>query len=214
MLLATLLALSLAAPDLDRAPPARPVASVEGGETLGSGGAEVAVSAGFSKVSAAYLQAWSDAVDLGAAASIDWLTSEILAGGLYRSLLWRSGATSAAWSARAGLYSNLGADWAVSANRGGTGVQVSPGLAISRRLASGLLSLRADVPLTVTFDRGGGYAVGLQGAVVFETPLWGDLLVGARAGGGALWSTSDAPFGGDSPRAVLDLAALLTYRLF
>ena len=213
-MLAPLLALSLAAAG-DRAMSAAPTfASLEGGEPLGVGTTEAVFSAGYSVLSATWAQGLSDAVDFGALIDFDWTTSEVLLGGLYRSLVWRSGVASLALRARGGFYADFGATWAASANRSDAGLQVAPGVALAVRSARGILSVAADAPLTVTFSRGGGYAAGLRGSVAFETPLWGDLLAGARAGVGATWSGEGAPFARDSPRAVLDLAALLTYRLF
>jgi hypothetical protein len=94
------------------------------------------------------------------------------------------------------------------------GLQVRPGVALSWRTSRGVLSVAGEVPLTLTFQRGGGHLAGLEGSVAFETPLWGDLLAGARVGVGGLWSGSGAPFANDSPRTLLDLSALLTYRIF
>ncbi len=66
----------------------------------------------------------------------------------------------------------------------------------------------------MTFQRGGGYSVALKGDAAFETPLWGDLLAGARVGVGSLFSGGGAPFANDSPRLLVELTALLTYKLF
>jgi hypothetical protein len=213
-MLAPLLALSLAAAG-DRAMSEAPgFATLQGGETLGVGNTEAVFAAGYSTLSASWAQGLSDAADYGAVLDFDWTTSELLLGGLYRTLLWRSGAASVALRARGGLYADFGATWAASANRSDAGLQAAPGVALALRSARGVLSIAADLPLTLTFSRGGGYAAGLRGSIAFETPLWGDLLAGARAGVGGTWSGSGAPFARDSPRATLDLAALLTYRLF
>ena len=214
MLLPLLLSLSLAAGD-DRAISAAPrFASLQGGETLGVGTTEAAFAAGFSKVSATWAQGLSDAVDLGAVLDFDWVTTELLLGGLYRLLLSPKGDTSSfAARLRGGLYADFGATWAASENRSDAGVQLAPGLAVSWRTARGVLSLAGDVPLTITFERGGGWAVEVRGSAAFETPLWGDLLAGARAGVGERWSGSGAPFANDSPRTTVELTALLTYRI-
>jgi hypothetical protein len=213
-MLAPLLALALLAAG-DRAIPDAPrFPSIQGGETLGVGGTEATFAAGFSKLSAAWVQGLNETVDYGAALDFDWLSSEVVLGGVYRSLLWREGNASLAWRARGGLYADFGATYAISSNRSDAGLQVTPGLALSWRTARGVLSVAGDVPLTLTFERGGGYLVGLRGSVAFETPLWGDLLAGARVGAGGLWSGSGAPFATDSPRALLDLSALLTYKVF
>ena len=93
-------------------------------------------------------------------------------------------------------------------------MQVAPGLALSRRFPRGILSAALDGRFDLTFSHEGGQALGVRGTVAFETPLWGDLLAGARVGVGGLWSFAGAPFIGESPRALVDLSALLTYRLF
>jgi hypothetical protein len=214
MLLSCALALSLAAAADRSMTAAPPFASLQGGEVLGGGNTEVAFSAGYSTLSAAWAQGLTESVDYGAVLDFDWTTSELLVGGLYRTLTWRSGNASAAIRARGGLYADFGTTWTQSANRSDAGLQVAPGVAISLRTARGVLSAAADLPLTVTFERGGGYAVALKGSVAFETPLWGDLLAGARVGVGELWSGSGAPFANDSPRTLVDLSALLTYKIF
>jgi hypothetical protein len=214
MVLAAVVALSLAAADAGSISPVPEFASLQGGEPLGTGHSELALTAGYSALSATYAQAISDAVDAGAVLEMDWVTSEAFVGGLYRSLLWRSGATSVGWRARAGLYGDFGASWAIDGNRSDTGVQLAPGIALSHRMQRGILSLAADVPFTVTMQRGGGVMLAPRAYVAFETPLWGDLLAGARMGAGGLFAGSGAPFAANSPRATLDFSALLTYRLF
>lgn len=219
MLAPLLVAAALAAAASD-APEARVIpegprfASLQGGETLGVGGSEVVLAAGFSTLSAAYAQGLGDWYDLGAQVELDWLTGEVFAGGLYRQLAWRFGDTFVALRARAGLYVDAGATWAISTNRSAVGIQAVPGLAVSRRFARGTLSAAVDSRIDLTFSDQGGRAVGVKGTVAFETPLWGDLLAGARVGVGGLWSYSGAPFASDSPRTLVDLSGLLTYRLF
>jgi hypothetical protein len=213
MSLAPLLALALAAADGSSVHLQSRPGSLQGGETLGVGGSVAVFSAGFSTMSAAYAQGHSNMADYGAQLELDWLTTEFFAGGIYRQLTWRLGEVYVSWRARAGLYGDLGSTWATSTNRSGAGLQLAPGLALSRRFPSGVLSASADVPLDFIFSRGGGLAVGVRGSVSFETPLWGDLLVGARAGAAGLGSTGGAPFANDSPRGMIDLSVLLTYRL-
>lgn len=217
MLATALLAVALvAAPASEpQVIPAGPrFASLQGGETLGVGGSEAVFSGGFSTLSVAYAQGMNDANDVGAQIEIDWLTGEFFLGPTFRQLTWRFGDTFISWRARAGLYLDAGASWAIQTNRSAVGVQVVPGLALSRRFERGILSAALDGRFDLTFSREGGQALGVLGTVAFETPLWGDLLAGARAGVGSLWSFAGAPFAGTSPRTVVDLSALLTYRLF
>jgi hypothetical protein len=207
-------AVAAASPDALAIPEGPRFASLQGGETLGVGGSEAVLAAGFSTFSAAYAQGLNDWNDLGAQVELDWLTGELFAGGLFRQLTWRFGDTFISWRARAGLYFNAGATWAIASNHSAVGIQAVPGLALSRRFARGTLSAAIDGRIDLTFSDQGGRAVGVKGTVAFETPLWGDLLAGARVGLGGLWSYAGAPFVGDSPRTLLDLSALLTYRLF
>jgi hypothetical protein len=215
-MLAPLLAAALlaAGSDVSAIPEGPRFASLQGGETLGARGSELALSAGFSTLAVAFARGFTDANDLGAQVEIDWLTGELFAGGLYRQLAWRSGGTFVSWRARAGLYFDAGATWAVSTNRSATGVQAMPGLAVSRRIARGTISAAVDGRIDLTWSNPAGHAVGVKGSVAFETPLWGDLLAGARAGVGGLWSYAGAPFSADSPRTLVDVSALFTYRLF
>ena len=207
-------ALAAAVPDARAIPEGPRFASLQGGETLGVGGSEAVLAAGFSTFSATYAQGLNDSNDLGAQIELDWLTGEIFAGGIYRQLTWRFGDTFISWRARAGLYVDAGATWAIASNGSAIGLQAVPGLAVSRRLARGTLSAALDGRVDLTFSNQGGHAVGVKGTVAFETPLWGDLLAGARVGLGGLWSYDGAPFAGDSPRTLVDVSALLTYRLF
>jgi len=165
-------------------------------------------------LSASWAQALSDAADAGALLDFDLASTELVAGGLYHQIAWRSGDVAVSWRAKGGFYADFGSTWVYEANRSDTGIRVTPGLAASTQTKRGLLALGVDFPFTFTFGRGGGFALGVLGAISFETPLWGDLSAGARVGGGALWSYSGAPFASDSPRALVDIAALLTYRLF
>lgn len=215
MTLAPLLALVVAAaePEAPPAPVPARLASLQGGETLGAGGSIAVATAGYSTLSAAYAQGLSSASDYGLQLELDWLTTELFAGGLYRQLTWRSGELFVSWRARAGLYADMGSTYAVDRNDAAVGVQLAPGIAVSRRFSRVIASLAGDVPMDVTFARGGGFALAVRGAAAFETPIAPDLLAGVRAGGGALFSAGGAPFTNDSPRGFLDFSILLTYRL-
>jgi len=218
MLATALLAAALVAapaPEPRVIPSAPRFASLQGGETLGVGGSEAVFSGGFSTLSAAYAQGVNDSNDIGGQLELDWLTGELFLGPTFRQLTWRFGDTFVSWRARAGLYLNAGATWAFSTNHSAVGVQVVPGLALSHRYPRGILSVALDGRFDLTFSSSeGGQALGVIGTVAFETPLWGDLLAGARVGVGGLWSFAGAPFANSSPRTIVDLSVLLTYRLF
>ncbi len=103
MLVAPLLALALVASG-DRAVAQAPrFASLEGGETLGVGNTEVALAAGYPRLSATWAQGFTESDDYGAVFDLDWVTSEMLLGGMYRRIAWRSGDTAVAFRARGGI---------------------------------------------------------------------------------------------------------------
>jgi hypothetical protein len=187
--------------------------SLLSGSTLGDGGALVVATAGFPFLSAAYAQGVSPGLDAGAQLEIDWVTSELFAGGLLRRALLREGDVDVAFRGRAGLYGDLGAQWAYERNRSDAGLQVAPGLVASIALQRGVASLSVDLPLTLTVARGGGVGFAPRVGLAFETPLYGEWSAGVRVGG--LWQVASggAPFAHD-PRGSVDAAALLTYRLF
>ncbi len=193
--------------------PLRRLGSLQGGEPLGPGGTIVSFTAGYTTLSATFAQGFSAGADYGAQLELDWRTTEVVAAGLWRQTVWRSGPLLLAWRVRGGFYGDLGSTWSVTSNRSDGGFQVRPGLAASARLAGDhLFSLAVDAPFDFTFSRGGGFATGLRAAASFETALQRDVAVGLRAGGGALWSVGGAPFANESPIGLIDISVLLTYQ--
>jgi hypothetical protein len=215
-MLASLAALLLAAADPSEGPvrmaPGE-VPSLLSARTLPDGGSAALFTAGFPFLSASYAQGVSSGLDLGGQVELQWLTSELFAGGTLRMVTRRSGAWDVAFRARAGLGADLGTTWAVERNRSDAGLQLAPGVVASMTSAPGVLSLSADAPLTFTVKRGGGVVLAPRVGVAFETPLYGPWYAGARAGG--YWHVA----GGGAPlashgRGFVDFSALLTYRLF
>lgn len=188
------------------------IVSLQGGETLGAGGSLFAVAVGYSTFSAAYAQGFSRSSDLGGQLEFDWATSELFAGLLYRRLVARSDEASIALRFRGGFYADAGGKWMVTDHRSAAGIQFMPGVALSQRLADGMVSVVAEAPFDLTFAGSGGLGLGIRGAAAFEMPLGGDVTFGGRLGVGALWSQGSAPFEADSPRALLDLSLLVSYR--
>jgi hypothetical protein len=192
---------------------AQELPSLLSGATLGDGGSVLVATGGFPFLSASYAQGLSPGLDAGAQVEIDWVTSELFAGGLLRRAIGRQGDLDLALRGRAGVYGDLGADWAYGRNRADAGLQVAPGLVLSAALLRGVVSLSADLPLTLTTARGGGVVLAPRAGLAFETPLYGEWSAGVRVGG--LWhvASGGAPLA-HHPRGSVDLAALLTYRLF
>jgi hypothetical protein len=214
---AALLAVAFAAPPAAPAP-ARMAGgafpSLVSAQTLGDGGSAVLLGAGFPRLTAAYAQGISPGTDLGAQLELDWITTELFAGGTLRRALARAGDLDVAARARAGLYANFGADWVAERNRTDAGLQLAPGAVVSLALRRGTtLSLSADLPLTLTTRRDGGLAVAPRAAIALETPLFGDWSAGASLGAQWQAATGGAPFAGH-PRGSVELTALLTNRLF
>ena len=214
---AALLAAALAAaPVADR--PSRmssdaEVPSLLAARTLGDGGSALLVGAGVPFLSAAYAQGLTSGLDLGAQLELDWVTTELFAGGTVRQAVWRSGALDVAVRGRAGLGADFGSTWWVDRNRADAGLQLAPGIVASATFRPGVLALGLDAPTTITTRRGGGLVFAPRTALSFETPLFGEWSAGARVGGRWHTATGGAPLA-RHPRAFIDFAALLTYRLF
>ena len=175
-------------------------------------GGSVAVAwAGFANLGAAYAQGVTDADDLGGQVDLDWATTELRLGGFYRRPLGRLGG----WDlgARMGVawYVNFGSTWAREANAPDRGVELAPAVVVSRPLSGGVLHVGADLPLTLTFWREGGFVFRPRLALGYEVSLWSDVALGARISGG--WRTG----GGDAPltatRGELGFLLTATYRV-
>jgi hypothetical protein len=203
-----------AAPD-PGAPPRAGLAlpSLLSAETLGDGGSAVLLGAGVPFLTAAYAQGLSPGLDAGALLEVDFLTSELFLGGTLRRSLARGGDFDAALRARAGGWACLGSEWVVDDNPSDAGLQLAPGAVLSAALRRGVLSLSADLPLTITTRRGGGVGFAPRAGLAFETPLYGDWTAGARLGAQWQVGSGGAPRAGD-PRGAFELSALLTHRLF
>lgn len=236
-LAATLAALALSAPPPEGAPPPPPAAagppaaaapaeaapaapapaprlpSLAGGAALRRGGAAWAFGLGWPLAFAAYAQGAGDADDLGAALEIDWPASEFFLAGLWRREIAGGGGSHLGLRLKLGLYACFGATWAWSDNRPDLGAQLAPGLAWSLDTPSGVLAVVGDVPITWTFKRGGGWIAAPRLAVSFETPLWSEVSLGARAAAGLRGAGGDAPGSGDD-RFLVEVTVLATWHPF
>jgi hypothetical protein len=188
--------------------------SLVSGETLGAGGSALLATAGFPTLGVAWAQGVTPTLDAGAALELDVALSELFVGPTVRVGLARRGATAIAFSARAGYYADLGADWVVSRNRANDGVQLAPGIAMSTRSpAGGLVTAAFELPITATI-RHGGTVVMPRFSASYEAPLYGDLSIGARVGASVRAASGGAPLADRDARFAVSLGALLTYRIF
>ncbi len=201
------------APQVSAAAPGQRVPSLQGGASLGAGAATWSFGLGWPYLLATYAQGVGDRDDLGGGLEVDWASSEFLVGGLWRRELAGGGGSHLGLRLRLGVYACFGATWIWSDNRSDLGVQLSPGVAWSLDTPSGVLSVGGDVPVTWTFERGGGWIAGARLAVSFETPLWSDVSVGARTGGSLRGAGGGAPGAGDD-RFQFELTILASWHPF
>ncbi len=190
-----------------------PLPSLQGGASLGRGGVTWAFGLGWPLAFGTYAQGIGDRDDLGGGLEVDWASSEFLLSGLWRREIARAGGSHLGLRVRLGLYACFGATWVWSDNPSDLGIQLSPGLAWSLDTPSGVLSVGGDVPLTWTFERGGGWIAAPRLAVSFETPLWTDVSLGARAGAGLRGAGGGAP-GADQDRFQVEVTVLATWHPF
>jgi hypothetical protein len=194
-------------------PPAPRLASLAGAAALGRGGAAWAFGLGWPLAFAVYAQGVEERDDLGAALEVDWPASEFVVAGLWRREIAGGGGSHLALRLRLGLYACFGATWAWSDNRSDLGAQLAPGLAWSLDTASGVLAVGGDVPMTWTFHRGGGWMAAPRLGISFETPLWSEVSLGARAAAGLRGAGGGAPGAGED-RVLVEVTILATWHPF
>lgn len=203
---------ALPGPAAPAAPAAR-LPSLLDGAALGRGRAASTFGLGWPLAFAAYGQGVGERDDLGAMLEIDWAASEFLLAGLWRREIARGGGSHLALRLRLGFYSCFGATWDVAGNRPDLGAQLAPGLVWSLDTSAGVLAVGGGVPFTWTFKRGGGWIVAPKLGISFETPLWRDLSVGARAAGGVRGAGGGAPGSGED-RVLVEVSILATWHPF
>lgn len=198
----------------DRAAPAAPSRarqlSLLSAEPLAGGSAAMAW-AGWSSLGIMYGQGITDVDDLGALADLDWATSELRLGVFYRRPLGRAGDFDMAGRLSVAWYLNFGADYIHDENHSDRGIEVVPGLTLSRRGAGGIFSGTAEAPLVVTMKYGAGLLFVPRLSLAYEAPLYPELTLGARLGIGYRAGSGDAPI--REGRAELLFLVVATYQL-
>jgi hypothetical protein len=76
-----------------------------------------------------------------------------------------------------------------------------------------VLAVGGDVPITWTFQRGGGWIAAPRLAISFETPLWSEVSLGARAAAGLRGAGGGAP-GASEDRVLVEVTVLATWHPF
>jgi hypothetical protein len=193
--------------------PAGPAASLLDGGVLPVGGTQLLGWAGYPDLGALYAQGLGP-VDLGAGLQLRWDSGEMEATGFARLPLWRAGTSALAVRARLGLYLALGPSYGPYAHRNDTGLLVVPGLAFSTQAGQATFSLGVDCSFAATSRRGGGTIFAPAASAAIEVPLAGDVSAGARISFTRRWDERGAPGAPRSPDDVLELVALIGYRLF
>jgi hypothetical protein len=166
--------------------------SLLSGESLGGGTASLAWG-GWSSLGIMYGQGVTPQDDLAAFGEFDWANTELRLGGLYRRPFGQAGDFDVAGRFSAAWYRDMGATYVHSDNHADLGLELAPGIALSRHLAEGIFSGIVEAPLTITFKYGKGFLFVPRVSVAYETPLYPEFTVGARLGVGYRAGSGDAP---------------------
>ncbi len=154
----------------------------------------LSLSAGWPRFRFAFAHGIGHESDLGGFADFDHTTSELRAGVAYRGrVIPPAPPFDGALRLWAAWYRDDGWRWIYRHNHPDEGVELGAGLSYSRRGAGGVLSLLADVPVTVTFHKGGGVFVNPRASAAYETTLGGAFTVGLLAGMGIRGGLGGAP---------------------
>ena len=192
-------ALLLGAPATSTPAPARAeeaasgrIPSLLGAESL-EGGSLGSAWAGFASLGLAYGQGVSRQDDLGGSAEFNWSTTELWLSAFWRRPIGKLSGWDMAFKARVGWYLDFGGTWLHDDNLSDRGLLLAPSLLLSTRAGEGLVSAAADLPLTFTFWRDGGFILAPKVSVAYETPLYGAVTIGVKAAVGWRGGGGDAP---------------------
>lgn len=173
-------------------PPRPQQRSLLSGESLGGGTASLAW-AGWPSIGFLYGQGITPEDDLAAFGEFAWPDTELRLGGLYRRPLGKAGDFDVAARFTAAWYRNMGATWIHSENHADLGLELGPGVSISRHMGEGIFSTLVEAPLTVTFKYDKGLLFAPRVSVAYEAPLYEEFTLGARLGLGYRAGSGDAP---------------------
>jgi hypothetical protein len=169
-------------------------------------------SGGWPRVRGAYAQGVSPRTDLGGFVDYDYSTTELRAGLSYRGqVIPRAPPFEGALRAWLAWYDNFGGDWLYHSNHPDEGLEIGAGLSYSRRGGGGVVSVLADLPLTITFRKGGGAFLNPRATAAYELPAFGAVTVGTQLGLGARFGVGNAPL--RKGMAEVTILALASYRL-
>jgi hypothetical protein len=175
----------------EAAPP--PLPSLLSAEPL-RGASLFSAALGWPRLRLGYAQGIGAATDLGGFADFDYTTTELRAGLAYRGrVIPRAPPFDGALRLWAAWYHDGGAQWVYRHNHPDEGIELGAGLSYSRRGAGGVVSLLADLPVTITFRKTGGVFVSPRAAVAYEAPLYGRLTYGLQLGMGIRGGLGNAP---------------------
>jgi len=188
-------------------PPVAPPASrprrlsLLSGEPL-RGGSTALAWGGWSSLGVAYGQGLSEVDDLGGYLDYDWAKSEFVVGLAYRRSVGKAGGWDMAGRLSAGWYSNFGSTLLEDENRSDRGMEITPGLSVSRSGEAGVFSAVVEGPITITWKYGAGLLFSPRLTLSFETPVYQDVTVGFRAGAAYRAGAGEAPLKVGAPEFV------------
>lgn len=198
-----------AAPQPEAPPP--PLPSLVSAETL-RGTSLLEASAGWPRLRLAYAQGLSQSSDLGGFVDFDYSTTELRAGLGYRGqIIPRAPPFDGALRLSLAWYHDSGGQWLYHDNHPDEGIEISAGVSYSRRGAGGVVSLLADVPITITFRKDGGVVVVPKAAFAYQAPVYGPFTLGLQLGLGLRAGVGNAPL--KKGMAEITILALAGYRL-
>lgn len=181
-----------AAPSLPPPPERTRRPSLLSGEPL-RGSSTALAWAGWSSIGIAYGQGITAVDDLGGVVDYDWAKSEFVLALAYRRWIGRAGGWDMASRLSLGWYSNFGSTLIEDDNRSDRGIEVTPGLSVSRSGEAGVFSAMVEGPITVTWKYGAGLLFSPRFTIAFEAPVYHEVTVGFRAGAAYRAGSGDAP---------------------
>jgi hypothetical protein len=186
-----------------------PQLSLLSANTLG-GNAALLASAGWSSLGIAYGQGLTSSDDLGGAFDLDYAKTELRLGAFWRHGLGTAGPFDMAGRLGLAWFANFGSRVFYGDNHYDRGVEVQPALVLSKRGPQGVVSLAAELPLTVTTKYQAGLLFVPRVAASYEAQLYEELTVGVRATLGYRAGSGSAPLG--DGRGDLQFLVLMGYR--